>query len=81
MFQQIGQFIAQHQVAAGAVALWSFSALIHTMPAPEPTERWYAWLYNFAQSVGANLSKVGQYNFAQSVGANLSKVGQKQPLA
>lgn len=41
-----------------AGAWWIFSALIQTMPPPQTMERWYGWLYNFAQAVGANLSLI-----------------------
>jgi len=42
-----------------AACLWVFAALIHTMPAPAPSERWYGWIFNFLHLVGANLSMMG----------------------
>jgi hypothetical protein len=43
-----------------AAAYWIFSALIQTMPTPQEGERWYGWLYNFSQALGANLKLIGQ---------------------
>ena len=43
-----------------AALLYVFSTAIHTMPTPLPTERWYGWLYNTLQALGANWSKFGQ---------------------
>lgn len=43
-----------------AVLLWIFATVIHTMPAPLPTERWYGWFYQVVQAVGANWVKFGQ---------------------
>jgi len=43
-----------------ALGLWVFSALVQTMPPPLPMERWYSWLYNFAQILGANIKNVGK---------------------
>jgi len=40
--------------ASGPVAWWIFSTAIATMPTPDPMDRWYGWLYNFLQRLGAN---------------------------
>lgn len=39
---------------AGSTAWWIFSSAIATMPQPQPMERWYSWLFQFLQRVGAN---------------------------
>lgn len=44
-----------------AACLWVFAALVHTMPAPPSNAGvGYTWLYNFFQTIGANLSKIGE---------------------
>jgi hypothetical protein len=42
-----------------AALLWVFAAFIHTMPPPTPAQQWYGWLYNFLQTLGANISMIG----------------------
>lgn len=57
--EQLIQFLHQHPEVP-VVALWMFSALVTTMPQPTVTERWYGWVYNFFQSIAANLDRVGK---------------------
>jgi hypothetical protein len=52
---QLIQLIQAHPAAAGAVAMWLFAAVIHGMPAPEPTSGvGYRWLYATLRWCGAN---------------------------
>jgi hypothetical protein len=45
----------------GGGALWLFSASVHALPAPGPMDsKAYTFLYNFVQTLGANLSKIGE---------------------
>lgn len=58
--QPLINLIASHQYTAGLVSLWIFSAFVGALPKPQPSERWYGALYNFFQSLGANLSLLGK---------------------
>lgn len=60
MFQQLSAFVTAHQFTIGMTTLWILAAAFHALPPPLPTERWYGAFFNFAQVVGANLSKIGQ---------------------
>ena len=43
----------------GAVALWIFSGVVHTMPSPtESSGAGYLWLYNFMQFCGSNWANI-----------------------
>ena len=48
----------------GAIALWVYASIIHKLPPPRPTERWYGAFYDFMHTVlqvfGANWDRVGQ---------------------
>lgn len=41
-------------LVTGGAGWWIFATAVRTMPRPEPLERWYGWLYGFAQAVAAN---------------------------
>ena len=45
-------------VVGGFPLFMVLSTAVRTMPSPKPDERWYGWLYAFAQGVGANWDKV-----------------------
>lgn len=59
MFASIGALFKEYPWLSAAV-LWVFAALVHSLPVPLSTERWYGALFNFLQTCGANLSKIGQ---------------------
>lgn len=40
------------------LVFYIYSALVQTMPPPLPGSRWYAWLFNFLQVLGANIKEV-----------------------
>lgn len=46
-------------VLTGGATFWLVSGLISTMPKPNENERWYGWLFNFAQFVAANWKTIG----------------------
>jgi hypothetical protein len=51
--------VSRHHVVDTAVVCWLVNAAISTMPPLAPDDpRWWVWLHNFLQVVGANLDKL-----------------------
>lgn len=48
----------EHNSEAIMIVWFLFSCAVSTMPTPKPDERWYAWGFNFAHAVTANVGRI-----------------------